>query len=186
MRMLGKRERLVEAAGRIIYARGYAGTTLARVAADAEVPLGNLYYYFKTREDLASAVIAFRVDELRGLFASLEGKRSPVERLRAAIAAFEGQADSIVERGCPFGGLALDLEKSESAELATEAKRIFSVQLDWFEAQFQALGARADGARARAFELLCAIQGACLVALGIKDADLFRRRLRALSRQLAT
>ena len=37
--------------------RGPVTTTLSQVAAAAEVPVGNIYYYFKTKDELVSAVI---------------------------------------------------------------------------------------------------------------------------------
>ena len=46
-----KRERLVQAADKLIYEQTFHTTTLANIAKLAEVPLGNVYYYFKTKED---------------------------------------------------------------------------------------------------------------------------------------
>ena len=46
---LGKRERLIAAAAQRIYEQGVEKTTLADIAAAAGVPLGNVYYYFKTK-----------------------------------------------------------------------------------------------------------------------------------------
>ena len=42
----GKRERLVDSARDLFHERGVQRTTLAEVAERAEVPLGNVYYYF--------------------------------------------------------------------------------------------------------------------------------------------
>ena len=41
-----KRERLMAAACRLFYEQGVERTTLADIAAAADVPLGNVYYYF--------------------------------------------------------------------------------------------------------------------------------------------
>ena len=180
--MVDKRDRLIRAASRVIHLNGYAATTLSLVAKDAAVPLGNVYYYFKTKEALAAAVIDDRVGELRALFASAEEEADPVERLRVVVSAFEASAETIVERGCPYGNLSQELDKRDD-ELAARGREMFSVQLDWFTAQFRRLGARRKAADAAA-ELLCAIQGACLVGLAFKDAGLFKRRLRDISRKL--
>src|SRR5260370_39533923 len=53
-----KRERLIVAAKLAFYRQGFSTTSLADVAALAEVPLGNVYYYFRTKDNLVSAVIA--------------------------------------------------------------------------------------------------------------------------------
>ena len=46
----GKRERLVAAARQLLYEHGVEKTTLADIAAAADVPVGNVYYYFKTKD----------------------------------------------------------------------------------------------------------------------------------------
>jgi TetR/AcrR family transcriptional regulator, transcriptional repressor for nem operon len=41
----------------VLYEQGIEKSTLADIAVAAEVPLGNVYYYFKTKDALVSAVI---------------------------------------------------------------------------------------------------------------------------------
>ena len=56
----GKRERLIEGARQLIYRQGVERTTLADLAAQTDVPVGNIYfycYYFKTKDDLLDAVV---------------------------------------------------------------------------------------------------------------------------------
>jgi AcrR family transcriptional regulator len=48
-----KRARLIQTAAGLSYQRGFRETTLADIAEAARVPLGNVYYYFKTKEELA-------------------------------------------------------------------------------------------------------------------------------------
>ena len=42
-----KRDRLIEAATSLFYQHGVTATTLAAIAQQAEVPLGNVYYHFR-------------------------------------------------------------------------------------------------------------------------------------------
>ena len=51
-----KRTRLIETATKLAYGRGFRETSLADIAEAARVPVGNVYYYFKTKEELAEAV----------------------------------------------------------------------------------------------------------------------------------
>jgi len=44
-----KRARLMEAAETLFYQQGVHRTTLADIAQEAEVPLGNIYYHFRTK-----------------------------------------------------------------------------------------------------------------------------------------
>jgi TetR/AcrR family transcriptional repressor of nem operon len=180
-----RRAQIVRGAAAVLYDRGYDGTTLALVAERARLPLGNLYYYFRTKDELTSAVVDARIAELEALFDSAErgGQASPLRRIRRFLAAFEASAEKIVAQGCPYGSLAQELPRRRGA-LSRKAAGLFTVQLAWLSRQFRALGeaARADD---RAAELICAIQGACLLGLALRDPDVFRRRLREISRRLA-
>jgi AcrR family transcriptional regulator len=50
---IDKRSRLLSAAVDLAYQNGFGATSLADIVRGAEVPLGNVYYYFKTRTRLA-------------------------------------------------------------------------------------------------------------------------------------
>ena len=58
-----KRTRLIETATKLAYGRGFRETSLADIAEAARVPVGNVYYYFKTKEELAEAVVERRLLE---------------------------------------------------------------------------------------------------------------------------
>jgi AcrR family transcriptional regulator len=51
-----KRDRLIKAAKIMFYQQGVTGTTLADIAQQAQVLLGNIYYHFRTREALVEVV----------------------------------------------------------------------------------------------------------------------------------
>ena len=53
----GKRERLVAGAREVIHQLGVEKTTIADIAQAAEVPAGNVYYYYKTKDELVAAAI---------------------------------------------------------------------------------------------------------------------------------
>ena len=67
-----KRERLIAAARQTVYEQGIEKTTLADIAAAAGIPLGNVYYYFKTKNDLVQAVVEAHLNEARGMLAAVE------------------------------------------------------------------------------------------------------------------
>src|SRR3974390_2739509 len=82
----GKRERLVAAARELLYRQGVEKTTLAGIAQAADVPVGNVYYYFKTKDEIIGAVIDSHVHDIRAELESLEGRhRTPRARLKALI-----------------------------------------------------------------------------------------------------
>ncbi|MGH3433125.1 MAG: TetR/AcrR family transcriptional regulator [Thermocrispum sp.] len=58
-----RRERLVDAAVRVVATHGIAGLTHRRVAAEADVPLGSTTYHFASRDDLLVAALRRLADE---------------------------------------------------------------------------------------------------------------------------
>ena len=81
-----KRDRLIEAAKTLFYQQGVTGTTLADIAERAEVPLGNVYYHFRTKDALVDAVIQAHVQELQSLLARWEQVSDSRQRLLALLA----------------------------------------------------------------------------------------------------
>jgi TetR/AcrR family transcriptional regulator, transcriptional repressor for nem operon len=60
------RARIVEAAARLIYERGVAGTTLDDVKTAAEVSGSQMYHYFPDKDELVQAVITHQADVIAG------------------------------------------------------------------------------------------------------------------------
>ena len=50
----GKRERLVSSAREVIHQQGVEKATIADIAQAAQVPVGNVYYYYKTKDELVA------------------------------------------------------------------------------------------------------------------------------------
>ena len=78
---------VLEAAGRVIAERGADATRFADVAAESEVPVSTLQYYFGSREDLL--VAAFRHasgTEIAALEAELAALSDPWDRLASIVA----------------------------------------------------------------------------------------------------
>jgi len=61
---IDKRSRLVSAAVDLAYQNGFGATSLADIAREAEVPLGNVYYYFKTKDEIGDAIVELRLAQL--------------------------------------------------------------------------------------------------------------------------
>lgn len=160
---------------------GVAGTTLKDVAGAAGVPLGNMYYYFKTRGDLVRAALEACEDELRDLLARL----SPLPP-RAWFAAYFDWllADPVgaAQFGCPFGTLAGEL-RALGDPAAARASDTVSLYFGALREQTAALGLPPTDAD----DLFLAVQGAYTVARALNDPDLFRQgveRLRAGAPQM--
>lgn len=175
----GKRERLVASAGDLFLREGAESPTLAEIAQAADVPPGNVYYYFKTRDELVRAVIEARAHEIRALLDSVDGRSTPRLRLKALTRSWSDVADLVAAHGCPIGGLASDL-RHRSDGLGDEAADLLQLIVDWAAAQFRALGRR--DARELGVALLAGVQGASVLANALQDPKLLTREVRRLER----
>jgi len=101
-----KRSRLTETAVKLAYRRGFRETSLADIAEAAGVPLGNIYYYFKTKEELGEAIVERRLAEFRALRERLEQVGSPKERLLAFVDGIHNNREQLARGGCPLSGCA--------------------------------------------------------------------------------
>ena len=175
----GKRERLVAAARKTIHEQGVEKTTLADIAAAAQVPVGNVYYYFKTKDALVSAVI----DDYRETFGELRAQLSqgekPVDRLKAMLQALTERRERLATYGCRIGSLSCELSKRDD-ELRGEVASIMAGLIDWAEIQFLAMGR--DDARELATALIAAYEGIALLAAALRDPGLISTEISRLSR----
>src|SRR5215471_17711722 len=117
----GKRERLVESARSLIHEQGVHRTTLADVAERAEVPLGNVYYYFKSKDELVGAVLDCYQEQAASLIEAFERHRSPQARLKALVRNWTEMSETVAQHGCPMGTLCAELDKSDDGHVRDAA-----------------------------------------------------------------
>jgi TetR/AcrR family transcriptional repressor of nem operon len=165
-----KRERLIDAAADLSYRRGFGEMALADIARQAEVPLGGVYYYFKTKADIGEAIVARRVAKSRAMRETWDRLDSPKRRLQSLVELTLANREGLARSGCPIGSLCSELHKDGGA-LAKEATRPFADLLQWMETQFAALG-RGRQRKALALHLLAALQGVSLLAHSFADPEL--------------
>jgi AcrR family transcriptional regulator len=157
-----KRARIVETAAKLVHEQGFARTSLADIAQASGVPLGNLYYYFKTKDAIGEALVEKLAATAAAARAKWDAELEPRDRILALIQARLDTGDSVAKSGCEVGGLCSELHK-EPGQLADRAAGIFAGFLKWLEAQFRLIGQGAES-RDLAFHLISALQGASLLA----------------------
>lgn len=166
-RKADSRTRLVKAAEKVTYRHGYEGAALADIAKEARVPLGNVYYYFKTKDEIGNAIVELRVSRFRKLLQKLDKADSPQERLCGFVQIKVKNREGLARGGCPVGTLCSELQKHGGA-VAKRSRALFAEALGWMEAQFNALGKGADS-RGLAVHLLSATQGVSVLAHTFHD-----------------
>ena len=180
-----KRDRLIEAAKSMFYQQGVTRTTLADVAHQAQVPLGNIYYHFRTKEALVEAVIQAHLQELQSLFAQLDRDPDPRQRLLELLAAERKSEQTLARYGCPYGSLSQELNK-EDGQPATMAALLFQAYLDWAATQFRLLGKDEEEARDLAMDLISSMQGTFVLTNSFRSPQLLQRKLQRLETWLRT
>jgi TetR/AcrR family transcriptional repressor of nem operon len=175
----GKRQRLIAAAQEVLHSQGVETTTLAHIAKAADVPVGNVYYYFKTKDELIAAAIGAHVELMSDAFGRLNTHRTPRSRLRAYIRLLTEQRELVASSGCPQGSLCSELDKRDDG-LAGECAQLMAIPIDWAEQQFREMGRR--DARELAVALVASYQGIALLTNTFRDPELMVREGRRLER----
>ncbi len=119
--------------------QGVQATTIAEIAKASDVPVGNVYYYFKTKDELVTAVIDAHAQTARATLASLEHHRTPKDRLKAFVRLLMDQSDLTARYGCPQGTLCSELDKQADG-LDRACAELMRLPIDWTEQQFKAIG----------------------------------------------
>ena len=175
----GKRERLTDATRLLLHQQGVEKTTIADIATVADVPVGNVYYYFKTKDEMVEAAIQAHHVDVTDMLAALERHHTPKARLKAFVRALVEQREVAARYGCPHGTLCSELDKRDD-DLARSTTRLLQPSIDWAQEQFRAMGRR--DARDLAVALIAAYQGISLLANTFRDPNLMLREGRRLER----
>jgi len=175
----GKRDRLVDGAREAIYRQGVEATTIADIAAAADVPVGNVYY-FKSKDELVTAALDSYAREFQELLSSLEQQhRTPKARLKALVQLLVSESDQVARFGCPRGSLCSELDKQDSG-LARAGRELMLTPASWIEEQFREMGRR--DARELAFAVLASYEGIALLTNTFRDPEVIIRERRRLQR----
>jgi AcrR family transcriptional regulator len=156
-----KRTRLVDAAARLFYEQGFGPTTLADIAGTADVPVGNVYYYFKTKDAIGEAIVEQRLAQQRAAQEQWAKEGDARQRLRNFVRMTVDNRRRLARSGCPIGSLCSELHKQDGS-LPEQASELFADWLAWLEKQFQALGQGRESA-GLAVHLMSVLQGATLL-----------------------
>ena len=177
------KQRIVEAANRLFYHKGYHRSSFTDVVEAANVPRGNIYYYFKTKEDILQAAIQHRLARIKAMLQNWSDTyRTPLERLHRFLNMLPNSMESLAEYGCPMGTLNAELGK-DSERLHDEARALFQVFEDWLTEQFTELG-YAGHARQLAQRLISRGQGISMLTHVHGDAGFLDRETRLLKQRI--
>ncbi len=170
MRKSEKKERLLKAAKHLIYRQGFHQTTLADISQESGISLGNLYYYFKTKEEILSAVIENQTKKFQAFTADLEQEPDSKNRLLGFLDIVITARCNIANYGCPVGSLSQELSKKTETPL-DDSLNLLKNYVDWASEQFRLMGKQDAIALGRQF--IATLQGASLLANALNDPEVF-------------
>ena len=182
------KQRLLDAAQRLMLAQGFSATTVESICAAAKLTKGSFFHYFDSKEQLGQELLErfcreFQ-DRLQSKLARLE---DPLERIDAAIEhAIDLSAACANQPGCLLGTFAQELSDTHpkmrnacQCAFTEWAKRL---EQDFEEAkQRYAPQAQVD-ARSLAEHFIAVVEGAKILAKTSGDGRMEQRSLRHLQR----
>ncbi|GAA2898079.1 MULTISPECIES: TetR/AcrR family transcriptional regulator [Streptomyces] len=150
-----RRQRIIDAAMRVVGEKGIAGLSHRSAAAEADVPLGSTTYHFKTLDELMVAALRQANEGFAKVVAARGGLEDPQTDLAAELAGWMGE-------WLAGDRTAVELEY-ELYLAALRRPALRPVAAECTEGLAEVLSRRTDPVTARA--LVALIDGICLQAL---------------------
>lgn len=171
-----QRQQIVEATDDLLYRKGFNLMSFTDIAEASGVPRGNIYYYFRTKDEILDAVIAHRLAGMQAMLADWEQRLdNPLDRLRRYAEIVLNESRRVTRYGCPMGSLNTELAKAQP-ELRKIARAQFDLFRKWLKGQFAQLNPEGD-ADALAMHMLMRTQGIAVMANVYADNKLIVREL---------
>ncbi|MFF8946215.1 TetR/AcrR family transcriptional regulator [Streptomyces sp. NPDC014864] len=150
-----RRQRIIDAAIRVVGAKGIAGLSHRSAAAEADVPLGSTTYHFRTLDELLVAALRQANEGFAQAIAARGGLEDPRKDLAGELAALMGEWLAGDRTG-------VELEY-ELYLAALRRPALRPVAAEWADGLASLLARRTDPVTARA--LVALMDGICLQVL---------------------
>ncbi|MFF7895655.1 TetR/AcrR family transcriptional regulator [Streptomyces sp. NPDC007907] len=150
-----RRQRIIDAAIRVVGTKGIAGLSHRSAAAEADVPLGSTTYHFKTLDELLIAALRQANEGFAKVVAARGGLEDPRADLPSELAALMGEWLAGDRTG-------VELEY-ELYLAALRRPALRPVAAEWAAGIAEVLSRRTDPVTARA--LVAVVDGICLQVL---------------------
>ena len=195
-RALETREKILQAAARLIALKGYHDAKLEEVLDAAKVTKGAFFHHFSHREDLGFAVLDWHMDQRRQLLDAIEQELPPAKQADPLQKVFR-RLDAIEEMarrregckgGCIIGNMSTALSdchdgfRKRLAECFDEMAQEFLPHLE--EATRLGSVTRRTNPSELARYIVTVIEGAIMQARTLGDSELLPRQLAYLKEHL--
>lgn len=180
------KNKIMETAQQLFHLQGFSNTSMDDIIKRSEVKKGNIYFYFKSKEELGYAVLdrctRDFTERYLGLFSEPDGS---LQKIYGMLNQMEkGLREKNCRGGCLFGNFAIEMSDIHEG-FRKRVEKLFDV----WTLQFQRVldSAKEEGkispsvnTQALAQLLVAAIEGATMLAKTKKDPKAFRSCARSL------
>jgi len=183
--------KLLDAAQETMLAKGYSATTVDEICAAAGLTKGSFFHYFKSKQELGTAVLDHFVISTQQMFhnAKFQEKRDPLRRVYGNVDfAIEMSRTPVAQQGCLLGNFAQELSKSNEllrracAEHFAGWAQTLKKDLDAAKIQ-HAPNARLD-TQSIAEHFIVVLEGALILAKSQQDHRVVETHLKHFKRYL--
>lgn len=170
------RDRILFASAELFRRQGLAATGLKQVSELAQAPFGSIYHHYPGgKEELAEAVIRAGGDFFQAIVTTAID--DPGDLVAGIRAAFDGAAETVAATdyadACPIAAIALEVASSNE-RLRQATAEVFEQWTTAAAERFHEAGFTATRSRELALVLLCAIEGAFVLARATRDTTALR------------
>lgn len=185
---ISKRAKLLAAIDLLFLQKGFDVVTISEIAFLAKVPMGNVYYYFKTKKDMIQEVLKLRHSNLKSELNTIEKTyKQPKTQLQSFINLFIGYPKTpmleeinsiykeileIKEEHIDYPSLGkfitillLDIEKENNNNLHEYFLPIIEDVLAWCKIKFIELNKTEQEAEVLSTQFFNALLGPCIFSL---------------------
>ena len=156
------RQRLIECAAELFWKNGYSATGINEILKQTGLPKGSFYFYFKSKDDLATAVTEYYQKILLEQFRSSSQGNDWESFIEEIFDYLFGRATGQTFAGCPYAVMGMETALSKPAVAS-----VFMEGLKKFEQIFQEVllysGLSPDHAKILSQRMLSIYQGYLLL-----------------------
>jgi len=133
---LETRRHLLEAAQRVFVKSGFAQATMRDIAEEADIALGGIYFHFRSKEDVAAAVLEQR---LQATWDDVEKEISALPRDMDVMSRFSAAVHAHVAARVKHGDFSVALRYARDKQLPPEVRKRYFMAVEHYRALWQDL-----------------------------------------------
>ena len=109
------RQRLIECAAELFWKNGYSATGISEILKQTDLPKGSFYFYFKSKDDLATAVTEYYQKILLEQFQNSSQKNNWKSFIEEIFDFLSERTNGHTFAGCPYAVMGMETALSKPA-----------------------------------------------------------------------